>query len=48
MQLVREILYIMNACEMFYDTSKSVLQMLQMLKNAVANLTNVLQMKQEC
>ena len=34
----------MNACEMFYDPCKSVLQM---LKNAVANLTNVLQMKQE-
>ena len=25
---------VMNACEMFYDPSKSVLQMLQMLKNA--------------
>ena len=24
----------MNACEMFYDSSESVLQMLQMLKNA--------------
>ena len=31
-RLVREILYIMNACEMFYDPSKSVLQMLQMLR----------------
>ena len=34
MRLVREILYIMKAWEMFYDPSKSVLQMLQMLKNA--------------
>ena len=34
MRLVREILYIMYACEMFYDPSKSVLQMLQMPKNA--------------
>ena len=34
MRLVSEILYIMNACEMFYDPSKIVLQMLQMLKNA--------------
>ena len=24
----------MNACDMFYDPSKSVLQMVQMLKNA--------------
>ena len=38
----------MNACELFYDPSKSVLQMLQMLKNAIANLTNVLVMKQGC
>ena len=29
---------------MFYDPSKSVLQMLKMLKNAVAKITNVLQM----
>ena len=42
MRLVREILYIMNACEMFYDPSKSVLHMLKMLANAVANFTNVL------
>ena len=34
MELVREILYIMNVCEMFDDPSKSVIQMLQMLKNA--------------
>ena len=34
MRLVREILYIMNACDMFYDPSKSVIQWLQMLKNA--------------
>ena len=33
-RLVREILSIMNACAMFYDPSKSVLQMLQMLKIA--------------
>ena len=36
----------MNACEMLYDHCKSVLQMVQMLKNAVANavanLTNVI------
>ena len=38
----------MNACEMFYDPSESVLQMLQKLVNAYANLMNVLQMKQEC
>ena len=30
-EFFREIVYIMNACEMFYDPSKSVLQMLQML-----------------
>ena len=34
MRLAKEILYIMNASEMFYDPSKSVLQMPQMLKNA--------------
>ena len=34
MQLVSQILCIMNACEMFYDPSESVLQLLQMLKNA--------------
>ena len=44
-RLVREILYITNVCEMFYDPSKSVLQM---LANAFANLMNVLQMKCEC
>ena len=33
---------------MFCDPSESVLQMLKMLKNVVANLTNVLQMKPEC
>ena len=38
----------MNACETFYDPSKSVLQMLQMLANAVADLTNMLRMKLEC
>ena len=41
----------MNACEMVYDPCKSVLQMVQMLENAfkntLANLTNVLRMKQE-
>ena len=41
----------MNACEMFYDPCKSVLQMVQMLANAVANavanLKNVLRMKRE-
>ena len=51
MRLVREILYIINVCEMFYDSSKSVLvfksyRCLRMLGNAVANLTNVLPMKQ--
>ena len=48
MRLVREILYLMNVCEMFYDPSNSVLQLLQMLKNAcecVASITYVLQMK---
>ena len=34
MQLVRENLIHYDACEMFYDPSKSVLQMVQMLKNA--------------
>ena len=38
MGLVREILYMIIACKMFYDPSISVLQMLQMLANAVANL----------
>ena len=33
---------------MFYYPSKSVLQMLQMLENAVANLNNVLRMKSKC
>ena len=37
----------MNACEMFYALSKSILQMLKTLANAVANLTNVLRMKRE-
>ena len=37
----------MNACEMFYGPCKSVLQMVQMLANAVANLKNVLRMKRE-
>ena len=48
MRLVREIVYIMNASEMFYDPSESALQMLQMLAIAVVNLTNMLQMKHEC
>ena len=34
MRLVKEILCIVNACELFYDPSKPVLQMLQMFKNA--------------
>ena len=41
----------MKACEMFYDPSKSVLQMLQMLSmlaNVIENLTNVLRMEREC
>ena len=37
----------MNACQMFYDPCKSDLQVIQMLANAVANLTNVLRMKRE-
>ena len=39
----------MNTWEMFYDPCKSVLQMVQVLKNAnaVANLTNVMRMKRE-
>ena len=38
----------MNACEMFYDPSKSALQMLQMLAKDVGNLSSVLRMKREC
>ena len=34
MRFVREVLNIMNTCEMYYEPSESVLQMLQMLKNA--------------
>ena len=40
----------MNACEMFYAPSKSILQIILMLKtlaNAVANLTNELRIKRE-
>ena len=35
----------MNAYEMFYNPSKSVLQMMQMIANSVANLMNVARMK---
>ena len=48
MRLVREHFYVMNASEVFYDPSESALQMLQMLAIAAVNLTNVLQMKNEC
>ena len=43
MWLVREILCIMKACEMFYNPSESVLQMLCL--RMLVNLTNVLRMK---
>ena len=46
MRLVREILYILNSCKMFYNRSNlfyKYYKWLRMLANAVANHTNVLQ-----
>ena len=51
MQLVRDILYIMNVCEIFMILANLLYKCyncLKMLANVIANLTNVLQMKLEC